>query len=234
LVLRINEEIQTNETVKQFTDDGQKFALTAAATEVKIWIQEHADEVENETVFIEKYKKLGELISPVYGRIAENRTLGIAIQAMYQTIRLAKFSVLAEWPVNKTYLNKTVVQNFTNWLNETETWFLKALESMLEVPLWESKPFKWKDFEDRRLPLMKELVRIQETKGVNKPGFWASAKNWLRGLVKKTPTDPPKRKVSNSPRPKASATVPQSLEKEQKVGDIPKADGAKSVGRDGL
>jgi molecular chaperone DnaK (HSP70) len=90
LALRIHDEIQYNDSVKEFTNDAQKFELMSAATEVKSWIEEHADEATAAQNFSEPFKKLSGLIGPVYLRIGENRTLTMAIRLMYRASRLPR------------------------------------------------------------------------------------------------------------------------------------------------
>lgn len=159
--LRVLDELEHNESVRAFTNEIQRTQINEVAKNTKSWIWEHADSVFDERNFTQKFKEVSEAMFPVYSRIHENRTLMFNIRMMLTAIQLAKLTQY-QWAINKTYLNKTEVENFNLLLKETEEWFMNVMNETRDQPLWEEPKIKSKDIEPRITKLSSELQRISK------------------------------------------------------------------------
>jgi hypothetical protein len=236
LALRVIDELDHNVSVQTFTSEMQRYLLRLTAQTVKQWIFDHTDGAEDEKNLSAKYEEIRELIVPVYQRIAENKTLSQAVALMYQTVQAGRYSLMLEWPINKSWINKSITANFSRLLNQTETWLLETVEKITQVPLWEEKPIKPKDIYTRVEPLLSEYRRISMILPPPKVSWWARAKKSLKSLfgrsspVKSTKL-PPKAKTVRSKKsgpdaqPRPSGTVVPSGPAD--------ADGTARVGIDG-
>lgn len=231
LTLRVIDEVKQNESVRAFTNDEQRFRINEVAERTKKWIWEKADLITDEKNFTHRYNEIRDVILPVYNRIRENRTMMLNVQLMLRAIQLSKLQVYLEWPVNKSYINKTEIDNFTQLLNQTEEWFLKALNETKDAPLWEENKVKSKDFEARTRKLTQEMIRISKIPPPPKKRsrLMSSLSNtWSKftGLFKNRPVKksaPPKNKKKSSPKqtPKASPSASTENLKVKKATDKP-------------
>ena len=79
---------------------------------------------------------------------------------LMQTLQLSLMSVYVEWPVNKTYLNETILNNFTLLLNETKIWTDLLIEELKNRKLYEDFKFTGEEIQLKALKLYQELLRI--------------------------------------------------------------------------
>jgi molecular chaperone DnaK (HSP70) len=192
LALRVLDELEHNETVINFTNELQRFKIRTTAEEVKAWIREYGDEG-TEKDFATRFNSIRDLIVPVYTRIFENRTLSIGIMRMFQVLYRGRLEVL-EWAVNRTWINRSTIDNFTRLVSETEQWLSTTITPWKELPLWEPRGVKIDDFENRTRAVMEELKRIGSIRPtpsqkvlspVRKTMDWMSG--WFKPRAKKPP-----------------------------------------------
>jgi hypothetical protein len=192
LALRVLDEVEHNETVINFTNELQRFKIRTTAEEVKAWIREYGDEA-TEKEFATRFNSIRDLIVPVYTRIFENRTLSIGIMRMFQVLYRGRLEVL-EWAVNRTWINRSTIDNFTTLISETEQWLSTTITPWKELPLWEPRGVKIDDFENRTRAVMEELKRIGSIRPTPSQKVLSPVRktlDWMSGWFKPRAKKPP-------------------------------------------
>ena len=183
------DELEYNNTVRYFMSDSQRFSIHKAAEKVNTWLAEYANSVANETTFKTHYSELNSYIQPVYQRIKENKTIEYALSALQKEIQYSLMASLLEWPVNKTWINKTTLDDFRDLINESMMLVDKVHKYKNEVNPWDPFPISSTNLTDMAHKLYKEYIRIDSipkpiVKEKKKGGFWDSLKNFF-GFGKK-------------------------------------------------
>ncbi|OHS97936.1 hypothetical protein TRFO_35731 [Tritrichomonas foetus] len=234
--LRVIDELENNQSVQAFINDEQRFKISSIAERTRKWILEDADSITDEKNFTTKFNHIRDAIMPVYIRMHENKTLMTNIQVMKTAIQLAKFHSLLEWPINKTYINKTEIENFTKLLNETEEWFIKTLNETIDTPLWMDQKVKARDFEIRSKKLTQELIRISKIPPPPKTSIMSTmankTSNWFKRISKSGIVNKFKNFFKNRPLPKETAKKSTKDGSKQSQKATPKPDLKKDVQKD--
>jgi molecular chaperone DnaK (HSP70) len=183
LTLRVLDEVANNATIISFTSDLERFKLKTTAQDVKNWIQEHGNDA-SEKNLTARFTEVWDLVKPVYLRIYENKTLSYVIFKMHRTLLVGRMRTL-DWLVNRTWINHTTVDNFTQLLTQMEHWLNETIWDWKDMPLWENRPVKAQEFDNRTQVIMEELKRIEAILPETKPAATSKvskAFSWVRKL----------------------------------------------------
>lgn len=223
--LRILDELENNQTIKDFTNSEQRFRINEVAVNVKHWIQNEVEDGDvDEKNFTKKLSELRDIISPVYIRIRENQTMTRSIQLMLTTLRLG-YTAMLEWAVNRTYINKSEIDNFNTLMNETQKWFTEILNKT-EGPLWEERKLKSTEVDQKSRKIYQEIMRIMAIKPPPKKSVLKSITNSTNGFFNRIKKNKFVKKISNlifPPKPSVTKGKPATKKPPTKGAAKPKS-----------
>lgn len=160
LVQRIEQEIEFNQSVINFTNYQQRAAIKEATEAAKKWIFEEADKATVSKNFTNIVDSLNSLMTPIYKRIAESRALKENLRLFVETLSIAHYALETDWP-SKSAVPTAVIEEFRKLFKETEDWYLNATEANSHAPTHDFPPFRAKDFEKHGKHLYQEFLRIE-------------------------------------------------------------------------
>lgn len=157
---QIIEEVKTNQTVQDFTNENQRATILNVAENVEKWIYEN----NNEQNLTNKFAELRNVIIPVYNRINTNRTLITSISYLVKSLQICRYAAFSEIPANRTYINQTDVIKFSTKINETERRLFSIVKQIEHTPLWEDINISSNEIILMEESLRKEYIKIMSIK----------------------------------------------------------------------
>lgn len=156
---KVEEEIASNETVREFSSEEQRSAIQAELDSAKKWIFEYSDLATDVKNFTDVTDRIKNLINPIYKRISINGTIHEELEMYSRTLTWAIWCIEEEWPGRGI----AVPADFVSMYREADDWYKNITAQLRNLQLWQDIPFKPKHLRKRGTALWQELKRINQT-----------------------------------------------------------------------
>ncbi|OHT00598.1 hypothetical protein TRFO_32714 [Tritrichomonas foetus] len=138
-------EVEKNQSFRAFTNYSQRIEIIRCAERQRKWLYEYGNTITEPINFTLRLNELKKLVFPVYRRIRDNNTLYNEMSRLYTTIQNGKHGIEVAWPVNRSYVDKKIIANFSRQLKKADNFLNETVKIINESPGWAPYPVKIND-----------------------------------------------------------------------------------------
>lgn len=141
-------QVEKNQTFRAFSNFSQRIEIIRCAEKQKKWLLTDAKKATQPINFTLRLNELKKLVFPVYQRIKENITLYEELGKLLINVQNGKYGLDVSWPVNRSYVQKSVLNEFKKVLLKSEKFLNDTIEMTWKEPGWKSFPVTANDVKE--------------------------------------------------------------------------------------